>query len=191
MPDPVVDPSQLSSYAKDIMRSVRVAMSASDLMRERFAGPKNPKNAMEQFFSKQTANKQAGKISRELSNYFRSETFSQKRLAIEQQAQEMSKPKLEAPQPDPPISGGESSVLEPKKKGKLGKPDAIKVVASTRHVKDKARLRQRIIEASNKRRHRAIQGVVVPKRAIIQGRPIGQLPSEYSGLVRTWLFCEL
>ena len=106
-------------------------------------------------------------------------------MAIEQQAQEMSEPKLDPFQPDPPVSGGESSVLEPQKKGKLGKPDAIKVVASTRHVKDKARLRQHIIEAFNKRRNRVIQGVVVPKRAIIQGRPIGQLPSEYSGLVRT------
>ena len=93
-------------------------------------------------------------------------------------------PKLDIQLPPPPVSGGESSVLSPGRKKKPGKPDAIKVIAGTRVIKDKARLKQRIIEASNKRKNRVIQGTVVPKRTVIQGRPIGRLPSEYSGLVR-------
>ena len=93
-------------------------------------------------------------------------------------------PKLDIELPPPPVSGGESSVAPDARRKKPGKPDA-KLVPTRRMSRfDKARLRQRIIEASNKRRNRVIQGVVVPKRPVIQGRPIGSFPFEYSGLIR-------
>ena len=141
MPDPIIDPNQLSTFAKDIMKNIRVAFSAQQMMAQR----KGPKNAMQQFVDKQAAAKQAGKISRELSNYFRSETFTKKRLPIEEQAEEAGKmkldpmPKLDVQLPPPPVSGGESSAPpDPRRRNKKpGKPDA-KLVPS-RFKEDKSR----------------------------------------------------
>ena len=75
MPDPIIDPNQLSTFAKDIMKTIRVALSAEEMMQQR----KGPKNAMQQFFDKEAAKEQAGKISRELSNYFRFKNFTEKK----------------------------------------------------------------------------------------------------------------
>ena len=149
---------------------------------------KGPNNAMQHFFDKEAAQKQAGKISRELSNYFRSETFTKKRLAIEQQAEETGKmksmdpmPKLDIQMPPPPVSGGESSVApDPKrKKKKPGKPDAALVPSKRTSRFDKAELRKRILETQQRRRNRVVQGVVVEPRGTIKGQPIGHISRMY------------
>ena len=168
------------------MKQLRVTLSAEELMQQR----KAPKQATQQFFDKEAAKEQAGKISRELSNFFRFKNFTEKRLAIEEQAEEASTmkldpmPKLDPPVPPAPVSGGESSVApDPRrKKKKPGKPDARLVKVDTQRMRDKARLRQRIIEAQIRRKHRVVQGIVAPPRGIIQGEAIGQLPSKYRGI---------
>ena len=146
---------------------------------------------MQQFVDKEAAQKQAVKISRELSNYFRSETFTKKRLAIEQQAEETGKmksmdpmPKLDIQMPPAPVSGGESSVApDPRrKKKKTGKPEAALVPSRRTSRFDKAELRKRIIEAQKRRRNRVVQGIVVPPRGVIQGEAIGQQSSKYRGI---------
>ena len=175
LPDPAIDPNQLSTFAKDIMKNIRVAFSAQEMMTQR----KGPKSTMQQFFDKGAAEK--GKMSRELSNYFRSKTFTEKRLAIEQQAAETGKMKLDPQDPPPPVSGGESSVApEPKRKKKPGKPDAKLIPSRSRF--DKTELRKRILDAQNKRRNRIVQGTVVPPGGPIKGQPIGQIPRMYRGI---------
>ena len=180
LPDPAIDPNQLSTFAKDIMKNIRVAFSAQEMMTQR----KGPKSTMQQFFDKGAAEK--GKMSRELSNYFRSKTFTEKRLAIEQQAAETGKMKLEPQDPPPPVSGGESSVAPEKRKKKIGKPDAKlvprQVRVDTKNIKDKAKIRQRILDVQNKRRNRIVQGIVVPPSGPMKGQPIGQIPRMYRGI---------
>ena len=162
-----------------------MATNAEEMMARR----KGPKQAI---FDKEAAKETAGKISRELSNYFRFETLTKKRLQIEDQAEETGKmksmdpmPKLDIQMPPAPVSGGESSVApDPRrKKKKPGKPDAALVPSRRTSRFDKAELRKRIIEAQKRRRNRVIQGIIVPPSGAIHGEPVGQLPYKYRGLV--------
>ena len=95
--------------------------------------------------------------------------------------------KLNPPDPPSPAGGGERSALEfeseRKDKKQPGKPNARLVKVDTKRTKDKAKLRQRIPEAQNRRKKRVIQGTVVPPRGADHSQRIGQLPGKYRGLV--------
>ena len=71
------------------MQHVKTANSAQDLLAERLGGPKNPRNIKD---PTDRASRRGTDILKELTNYFKTENITTKRLAIEEQAAEISKP---------------------------------------------------------------------------------------------------
>ena len=95
---------------------MKVATTVEDITKERQAG--SIRNITD---PRQRASKQGASIFKELTNYFRSQNFDSKRLAIEEQASELGKVRVQTPEPPPIVLGGEGSTLEerPDKKKKV------------------------------------------------------------------------
>ena len=80
------DPKMLSSCAKTLMKHVKMAHSAEDLILQRLSGPKNRRNITD---PTERAPSRGADILKALTKYFRNEKYTARRLAIEEQASEL------------------------------------------------------------------------------------------------------
>ena len=115
-----------------------------------------------------------------LSSYFRSTKFEQKRLAIEDQAEGFTH-KIERQPNPPPVNGGESS--HPEHVHDIGEPPKRIKTENIRRRLTKKTPANEVKTVIKKPKGRVVQGKVVAPR-VVQGRIVGQLPSQYRGLTR-------
>ena len=105
--------------------------------------------------------------------------MSKQRLPIEDQAEGFTH-KIERQPDPPPVSGGESS--HPEHVHDIGEPKRINTESIRRRLTKKTPAGE-VKTVIKKPKGRVVQGKVVAPR-VVQGRAVGQLPSQYRGLTR-------
>ena len=173
------------------MQQIKTGTSAQELIAERLG--KAPRILID---PKERSTRRGADIMKELTGYFRSETITGKRLAIEQQAQELSKPpKIVDPPPPEIVLGGDTPApderLERERRKKLKK--RLKFIKKDdKVVKRPTEPIQGIVVGPGRRstvapsaRRNVVQGTVVNpagngRNMFVQSR--GVLPAEFANV---------
>ena len=149
------------------MQQIKTGTSAQELIAERLG--KAPRMLID---PKERAARRGADIMKELAGHFRFKTVTTKRLAIEEQADELSKPpKIVDPPPPEVVLGGDTPApderLERERRKKLRK--RLRIITDGKRAKQPKEPIQGIVVAPGRRS--AAQGTVVPsvRRGVVQG----------------------